>query len=175
MSWTPFLPGIGFSTPDKAESQMSDFVAWSDELSVGIEEIDEQHKMLVSLVNKMHDAIHHRHGSDVVQDILQQLTDYTRIHFAVEESLMRILNYPGYEEHRDIHEELVEHIVDLKNKVATGKTSIGFELMHFLKLWLTRHIMEEDQQYSGFFLATGAQPKLQKKSWVKRLWGNLHG
>ena len=91
---------------------MAKFVEWSDDLSVGIEEIDSQHKVLVDLVNQMHEAIHQRHGSDVVIDILNQLTDYTRIHFAVEESLMRILNYPGYEDHRDVHEELVQHIIE---------------------------------------------------------------
>ncbi len=153
---------------------MAEFVKWSDELSVGIEEIDEQHKVLVGLVNRMHEAIHQRHGSDVVREILDQLTDYTRIHFAVEESLMRILNYPGYEEHKEVHEELVDHIVELQQKVASGKTSIGFELMHFLKVWLTKHIMEEDQHYSGFFLAAGAQPKLHKRSWISRLWGSHH-
>jgi hemerythrin len=151
---------------------MSNFVEWSDALSVGIEEIDEQHKVLVDLVNKMHEAIHQRHGSDVVNSILSDLADYTRIHFAVEESLMRILNYPGYEEHKQIHEELLGAVVDLQDKVATGKKSIGFELMHFLKTWLTKHIMDEDMQYSGFFIASGAQPKLGKKSWIKRLWGS---
>ncbi|MCU7842356.1 MAG: bacteriohemerythrin [Candidatus Thiodiazotropha sp. (ex Monitilora ramsayi)] len=150
---------------------MSNFVEWSDTLSVGIEEIDEQHKLLVDLVNKMHEAIHQRHGSDVVNSILADLADYTRIHFAVEESLMRILNYPGYEEHKEIHEELLHSVVDLQEKVATGKKSIGFELMHFLKTWLTKHIMEEDMQYSSFFITAGAQPKLGKKSWIKRLWG----
>ena len=49
---------------------MSRFVEWSDALSVGIEEIDEQHKVLVELVNRMHQAIHERHGSDVVKGIL---------------------------------------------------------------------------------------------------------
>jgi hemerythrin len=152
---------------------MSKFVEWSnDALSVGIEEIDEQHKVLVELINRMHDAIHKRHGSDVVKGILAELADYTRIHFTVEESLMRILNYPGYEEHKEIHEELLNHVIELKEKVESGKTAIGFELMHFLKNWLTKHIMEEDMQYSGFFLAAGAKPKLEKKSWVKRLWGS---
>lgn len=151
---------------------MSKFVEWSDTLSVGIEEIDGQHKVLVDLVNKMHEAIHQRHGSDVVNSILSDLADYTRIHFAVEESLMRILNYPGYEAHKEIHEELLGAVVDLQEKVATGKKSIGFELMHFLKTWLTKHIMEEDMQYSGFFIASGAQPRLGKKSWIKRLWSS---
>ncbi len=149
---------------------MGNFVAWSEQLSVGIEEIDEQHKVLVSLVNRMHEAIQEHHGSDAVQGILAELADYTRIHFAVEESLMRILNYPGYEEHREIHEELLQHVVELKEKVAAGKKAISFELMHFLKTWLTKHILEEDMNYSGFFLAAGVSPHLEKKSWIKRLW-----
>ncbi|RDH83307.1 MAG: hemerythrin [endosymbiont of Escarpia spicata] len=151
---------------------MGAFVEWSDSLSVGIEEIDEQHKILVNLINRMHQAIHERHGSDAVKGILAELADYTRIHFAVEESLMRILNYPGYEEHKEIHEELLSHVIELVQKVESGKTAIGFELLHFLKTWLTKHIMEEDMQYTGFFLAAGASPKLNKKSWIQRLWGS---
>ena len=151
---------------------MSRFVEWSDALSVGIEEIDEQHKVLVELVNRMHQAIHERHGSDVVKGILAELVDYTRIHFAVEESLMRILDYPGYEAHKIVHEELFKHVIQLQTKVESGKTSIGFELMHFLKNWLTKHIMEEDMEYSSFFLNAGAKPKLAKKSWIKRLWSS---
>ncbi|MCU7892877.1 MAG: bacteriohemerythrin [Candidatus Thiodiazotropha sp. (ex Ustalcina ferruginea)] len=143
---------------------MGKFVEWSDALSVGIEEIDEQHKMLVDLVNKMHEAIHQRHGSDVVKGIPADLAEYTHIHFAVEESLMRILNYPGYEHHK----ELLHSVSDLQEKVASGKTAIGFELMPFLKTWLTK----EDMQYTGFFLNAGAQAKLSKKSWIKRLWGS---
>jgi len=150
---------------------MSAFVEWSDTLSVGIEEIDAQHKVLVDLINRMHDAIHKRKGSEVVKEILVELADYTRIHFAVEESLMRILNYPGYDEHKLIHEELLGHVIELVEKVESGKTAIGFELMHFLKTWLTKHIMEEDMQYTSHFLAAGANPRVTKKSWIKKLWG----
>lgn len=151
---------------------MSKFITWSGELSVGIEEIDEQHKVLVDLINRMHDAIEEHHGSEVVLGILSDLADYTKIHFAVEESLMRILDYPGYEEHKEIHDELLEHVVELQQKVASGKTAISFELMHFLKSWLSKHILEEDMQYSGFFLSVGAKPELKKKSWMQRLWGS---
>ena len=152
---------------------MRNFIEWSDDdLSVGIEEIDAQHKILVGLVNRMHQAIHERHGSDVVKGILAELADYTRIHFAVEESLMRIFGYPGYEEHKEMHEELLQNVHELQEKVESGKTAIGFELMHFLRNWLTKHIMDEDMQYSGYLIAAGAQPHVQKKSWIKRLWGS---
>ncbi|MCU7801075.1 MAG: bacteriohemerythrin [gamma proteobacterium symbiont of Lucinoma myriamae] len=120
----------------------------------------------------MHTAIEEHHGSDVVSEILSELADYTKIHFAVEESLMRILDYPGYEDHKEIHDELLNNVLELQKKVAFGKTAISFELMHFLKSWLSKHILEEDMQYSGFFIASGAKPELKSKSWIKRLWGS---
>ena len=73
---------------------MSTFIEWSNELSVGIEEIDAQHKVLVDLLNQTHGAIQQRHIAQVTNDIIDQLSEYTRVHFAVEESLMRILHYP---------------------------------------------------------------------------------
>jgi hemerythrin len=154
---------------------MAKFVDWSDELSVGIEEIDNQHKVLVELVNEMHEAIHQRHGSDAVRGVLSKLADYTRIHFAVEESLMRILGYPGYDTHKEQHEALIAHMKDLQHKVDTGKVSIGFELMHFLKVWLTKHIMESDREYSDFFIQAGAKPQLKKRSWAARMWDQVRG
>jgi len=151
---------------------MGKFIEWTDELSVGIEEIDEQHKVLVGLVNEMHEAIHERHGTEAVKSILARLTDYTRIHFAVEESLMRILNYPDYESHLAEHAELQASLAELEEKVASGQKTIGFELMHFLKVWLTKHILHTDKEYTAHFLDAGAHPRLKKTSWVSRLWGS---
>lgn len=148
---------------------METFIKWSDDLSVGIEEIDRQHKVLVGLVNKMHEAIHKRHGSEVVEEILAELANYTVIHFATEESIMGILGYPDYEEHHEIHEDLVQQVVELQKKVASGKTSVSFELLHFLKIWLTKHILNEDMAYSDFFIAAGAKTKTRKASWLKKL------
>jgi len=152
---------------------MGKFVEWSDALSVGIEEIDAQHKVLVLLVNEIHNAIHQRRGREAVRHILNKLSDYTRIHFAVEESLMRILGYPEYEAHREEHAELIGKLSELQAGVATGNAAIGFENMHFLKIWLTKHIMESDQEYAGFFIEAGARPRLKKKSWTSRMWEHL--
>ncbi|KOR27636.1 hemerythrin, partial [Achromatium sp. WMS1] len=85
---------------------MTQFLAWSEEISVGVEEIDEQHKVLLNLINELNDAMQARRSHDVITSIINKLSEYTRIHFAVEESLMRILNYPDYESHKAQHEEL---------------------------------------------------------------------
>lgn len=153
---------------------MNKLVEWSDELSVGIDELDAQHKVLVGLVNEMHEAIEQRHGSEVVESILTRLAEYTRIHFAVEESLMRLLGYPDFEAHREEHRTLIMQVNDLRRKVETGKTAIGFELMHFLKIWLTKHIMESDQQYGQYFVNAGVRTRFKRRSWAGRLWEHLH-
>jgi hemerythrin len=150
---------------------MGKFIEWSDSLSVGIEAIDDQHKNLVEMVNRMHDAIHERHGSEAVQGILAELTNYTVVHFSTEEALMQILEYPAYPEHAQIHKDLVEQVLYLQEKVASGKTAVSFELLHFLKTWLTKHILQEDMEYSDHFIMAGINKNSQKTSWFGRLFG----
>ena len=130
-------------------------VVWDDSLSVGIQEIDEQHQVLVGLVNELHEAILLQHGDRLCHDILERLVDYTRVHFAVEEALMRLLGYRDYHQHKCHHEALLDQISQLQAKANGGRKSISFELLQFLKRWLTKHIMEEDQQYVGCFKAAG--------------------
>ena len=154
---------------------MSKFIEWSGELSVGIEEIDAQHKVLVDLLNRIHEAIQQRHGTEVTRQIVDQLGEYTRIHFAVEESLMRILHYSEYEQHKDEHDKLIEQLNALQKKLVEGKASVSYELAHFLKVWLTKHIMEADKRYSPYFLEQGIRPELSKQSWIKKLWGSWSG
>lgn len=145
-------------------------VEWNDELSVGIQEIDEQHKILVNLLNDLNIAITEHHGTQESQRILAELIDYTRIHFAVEESLMRILDYPNYEIHKEHHELLIQQIHQLNDKLTNDHKAISFELLHFLKKWLTKHIMEEDKEYTPFLLSKGVKASYEKKSWMSRLW-----
>ncbi|WP_018608497.1 bacteriohemerythrin [Uliginosibacterium gangwonense] len=124
---------------------------WSDDYTVGVAEIDEQHKELVRLLNDLHQAIHERHGSDASRKILNELAEYTRVHFAVEESLMRITHYPDFENHKKIHEALIQQVVELQNKLDSGTAKISFELLHFLKQWLMHHIVESDKLFGAFF------------------------
>jgi hemerythrin len=145
-------------------------IQWTDELSVGIQEIDEQHKVLVGLVNDMHRAIHEHHGTETAREILDRLGDYTRIHFAVEESLMRIFDYPGYDEHKKQHEELIAQFKVYHQKVQSGTAKISFELLHFLKLWLSQHILESDKEYAPHMLSLGAKAQSGQSSWFSRLW-----
>ncbi len=155
---------------------MSTFIEWSNDLSVGIEEIDAQHKVLVDLLNEVHEAIQQGRTLEVTKSIIERLDEYTRVHFAVEESLMRILHYPDYERHKEEHDKLIEQLRELRAKLDSGKGAIGFDLALFLKGWLTKHIMEGDKRYAPYFLSQGIQPEWAKgSSWVQRFWRSLSG
>jgi len=150
---------------------MKNLIEWTDDLSVNIQEIDEQHKILVDLVNKLYKSIITQTEKNTVYDVLNELVQYTTIHFAVEESLMRIFDYPSYEEHKKHHEKLKKQVVDLQDKIwETTEDSISMELLHFLRGWLTKHIMKEDKRYVSFFLDKGLQPTWAKRSWIGKIW-----
>ncbi|MCL2075517.1 MAG: bacteriohemerythrin [Betaproteobacteria bacterium] len=130
---------------------MSNMFIWSDEYSVGIDEIDEQHKNLFAMAEKLHQAIMNHEGSSACKTILAELVDYTRVHFTLEQTLMRVGKYPAYEEHCKHHESLLEKVDALQQKVASGQAAISFELLQFLRNWLTKHILSEDAKYGVFF------------------------
>lgn len=153
---------------------------WSDDYNIGIQEIDEQHKVLVAMLNELHRAIVEHHGKDTSRQILDQLADYTRTHFLLEESLMRLINYPGFEIHKQQHEDLISQVKDLQNKLDHEGAAITFELLHFLKVWLSQHINESDKRFGTFFQAAGLREYaswskevntvMKKKKWWWKFW-----
>lgn len=154
---------------------MKNYIDWSDELSVGIEEIDEQHKILVGLLNRLYEAIIKKTDKDEMTVILNELAQYTVIHFAVEESLMRIFDYPQYDDHKKHHQELTKQVVDLQRKFVQGKVSISMEVLHFLRHWLTEHIMGDDKRYGPYMVERGLQQNWGKRSsWVGKIWDSMH-
>ena len=155
--------------------ELKALVHWDDSLSVGIEEIDQQHKILVELINRLYTAIVTNTSDQEIHKILNELVQYTVIHFSVEESLMRIFNYPHYDTHKKHHEDLTKQVVDIQEKVVSGEKKVDLELLNFLRAWLTKHIMGEDKLYTSFFLDKGLESKWsQKTSLTGKIWKFMH-
>lgn len=154
--------------------------SWDDSYNVGIQEVDEQHKVLVSLLNQLHTAIVEHHGKSTSREILDHLAEYTRTHFLLEESLMRLTHYPGFDIHKEQHEALIKQVVDLQTKLDQENITITFELLHFLKNWLMQHINESDQRFGKHFKTTNLQQystwskevetTMKKKKWWWKFW-----
>lgn len=124
---------------------------WSDNYSVKVNTLDNQHKKIVVLINELHSAMRQAHGKEVLGKILEDLTDYTVFHFSAEEKLMKDNNYPGYVSHKAEHDKLTKQVKDLAANLKSGKNLISQEVMLFLKDWLINHIAGSDKKYSAFF------------------------
>ena len=160
-------------------STTQEYIPWSQELSVGIRELDEQHKILIRLINQLYnEAILKRPDNSVISGILNELAQYTIIHFSVEESLFRIFDYPDtdahQQHHEQHHEQLKENLFDIQNKFHLG-TPVTLELMGFLRQWLKQHIMKDDKQYETFFLEKGFNANWSKqRSWIGKIWNSIY-
>lgn len=128
---------------------------WSDKLSLGISEIDRQHKELVRLINKLHSAMKVGAGNREADSILANLANYTKNHFAYEEELFDQHDYPEAPEHKKYHEELLKSVAKFQEDFAAGRAGLSMDLMNFLTKWLKDHILEKDKAYAPFL-----KPKL---------------
>jgi len=131
-------------------------ITWNDSYSVKVKEMDDQHKKLIDLINQLHDAMKVGKGKEVVGNVLNVMTDYTRRHFASEENLMRIHGYSGYEEQKKAHDHMVTQVVDMKTKFENGSVH-SQQVISFLKDWLIRHIQGMDQKYGSYFNSKGVE------------------
>lgn len=121
-------------------------MVWTKEFSVGIHEIDEQHRTLSDCILSLEKAIVGRERWSTVHIALANLADFARIHFAVEESLMRISDFPGLEAHIHEHWQFSEDLKRLKEKALTA--DVSKEMIAFVRAWLDRHVVESDKRYA---------------------------
>ncbi len=126
---------------------------WNDELSVGIEMIDKQHKILIRAINLLAMAVKHNSSHSLMSDIFRTLVDYTDTHFAYEEELFDRFGYPETEDHKAKHRALLHKVVDLKARWDAGESQIGPEVLKFLVDWLRNHILGSDKKYSSFLVS----------------------
>lgn len=126
------------------------FFVWSEGFSVGVQEMDDQHKVLIDMIN----AIHSNRDASVAADILQKMVDYTELHFRREETLLRGILY------RELGMQLREHkaFLDKTREFATQDTAAPLlhdQLAAYLRNWLSHHILEVDMKYKQAFLKSG--------------------
>lgn len=126
-------------------------ITWKDSYSVGVDLIDNDHKLLVSLINQLGDATEGGQGRDVVGSVLNVLIEYTEGHFGREELLMEKGGYPDLAAHREHHRALTSTVREKVAQYREGKTgALDRDILDFLKSWLTGHILGVDMEYRPF-------------------------
>jgi diguanylate cyclase (GGDEF)-like protein/hemerythrin-like metal-binding protein len=148
---------------------MSEF-KWDEGLSVGVDEIDNDHKMLLSIIAELSDAIEENHESDVIKDVFVKLESYVQLHFKREEALMRQCGYRELEAHISSHKQFVNKIPELRSELLNADTvEVARDVYLFLVDWLLNHIVVDDMEYFQDVYDQGlTSVKTPEKTWVEQ-------
>ena len=134
---------------------MATVIEWTDALSVGVKAIDDQHKKLVAILNKLTAGLAKGEGASVMQPVLGELVSYTVTHFNQEEALQRMHGYPGLAAHQKIHANLVGEVQKFQERLRKGEISLSVEVFGFLQDWLSKHIKGEDKALGTYLNSKG--------------------
>jgi len=129
-----------------------ELIKWTDSYSVGITEIDNQHKGLVIIINELFTYMTEGKAKDNLNIIFDHLTEYTKLHFGVEETMLFKYDYPDLDQHKLEHQKFIDKLNNLKTGFQYGKITISLETLNFLKDWLLNHIQHTDKKYSEHIL-----------------------
>ncbi len=127
------------------------YIQWKDTYNIGIEEVDQQHKKLVEILNELYEAHQHVHARFIIDDILIRLADYTVYHFESEEKWFDKINYSGAEIHKLEHREFVKTIDQFKLHAEGGNLLLTLKTLDYLKDWTITHILGTDKEFGEVF------------------------
>ena len=123
---------------------------WSANYSVGVGSVDAQHQNLFALARELHTAMMAGQGKAALTRILDRLVQYTVVHFAHEERLMRLHDYPDAAAHKAEHDALTKQVLKFQEDFQAGRATISVQLLQFLRNWLQEHIQGCDVKLAPY-------------------------
>jgi hemerythrin-like metal-binding protein len=134
-------------------------------MSVGVEELDSDHKAIIGLINRLHDSL--QSGSEAVDlgEIFDGLIAYIEWHFAREEEIMEACGYPGFAEHRAEHVVFARYIFRARDSYRGGTNpAMARALLDYLWNWLERHILILDKAYRPYVVDNPTTSRLVERA-----------
>jgi hemerythrin len=125
------------------------YIVWKDSFNIGVKVMDEQHKVFASYINELYDAIQAGKAEAITEPTLAKLTDYIQSHFAVEEDILKSINYPMLEDQKGQHAYYISELTFLKSSYL-NKTQTAQNMLLFLRDWFLHHITTEDLKYAEY-------------------------
>ena len=130
-------------------------LVWSNDYSVNVAEIDEQHKELLQHVNKLHAGVEAQIDKQDLHQLLVELYDYAAFHFASEEKLMKQHGMKNVRKHHKEHQLLLKHLKHICNAVSEGKRPAFYSQYDVSNDWFLAHIMDFDKKMGAFLNSEG--------------------
>jgi hemerythrin len=124
-------------------------IEWRETFSVGVIEVDHEHRELVAMINRLHDAMGAGASQDAVIDALGEIFAQISAHFALEEKFMRESRYMAYAEHKEDHEILLDDLRDIMDHVEKDGSYDEARLSTDLSFWFSEHFRTHDARLHG--------------------------
>ncbi len=122
-------------------------IVWTDDLELGLPQIDEQHRQIIDRYNELAAAYRRRETDGELARRLGVLLEITAAHFTTEEALMEELGYDGLEEHREEHQDLLQRVGRFQSVLAEGRQTITLPVLQYIQHWLLGHIRGADCEF----------------------------
>jgi hemerythrin-like metal-binding protein len=130
-------------------------VEWAHYYSVGVQEMDNDHKKLITMINTLFAAIQKGESKITITALADEMLQFTKEHFSKEETYMLQANYPGLLNQKEQHAIFLKKVNELSDKINQDKFNTSVEMLNFLNNWLIIHVCGEDQSYSSYFSHNG--------------------
>lgn len=132
-----------------------EIINWKNEFSVGVKEMDEQHKKLLGMINRLIEEQHTLTDPRTIADLLTEMTDYAQVHFRAEEFLMAEYGYKQKSAQEKQHQAFIDKTISFYSATDIGPNVLSVALLDYLGTWLVEHILQEDMKYKEFFRSKG--------------------
>jgi hemerythrin-like metal-binding domain len=132
-------------------------IEWTDDLSTGVPEMDEQHKQLIALLNEFYTAVERGEREEGIRRLFDGVDRYTVFHFSAEEAFMEQIGYPELASHRETHAIYRREYLAAMERHEAGDRKAVRDLVAFLFSWLYTHIQKTDKRYAAFYHQSAAQ------------------
>jgi hemerythrin len=134
---------------------------WTEDLAIGVERLDSQHKELFNKINHLVAAIKEAKCKYIIDGTIKFLEDYATIHFAEEERCMEESGYEECQKHKEHHASFLVALLELRKEAALPrKADSSYDLCvatnQVVVDWIAAHIMQYDRRF-GEFLKTARQ------------------
>ena len=149
-------------------------IQWTPAMSVGMAELDDDHKQLIQVINQLAESAGDRTRSAIVRQCLMALRRYAERHFAREEKVLTVCDFPGLDVQRSEHGDFIERlrkVTEHFDAEPEGAASVvNEELLSFLKSWWNHHILIEDMAYRPFVENSAEAKKAAKNFQATEIW-----
>jgi hemerythrin-like metal-binding protein len=124
-------------------------IEWKPAYSVGVADVDHEHRELIGLVNATAGAILEGAPPEAVERCFGDLLRAIGAHFALEERFMREAGYDRLAQHKADHERLLDRLRDIMDRADQDRDSVAGALVGTLEEWFAAHFRTHDARLHG--------------------------